>query len=333
MTTLDALIARHGTPAFIKIDVEGFEAEALAGLTQPVAALSFEFTTIQRDVAHACIARCAALGYTRYNAALGESQTLVHDAWQSADAIGAGSTRCRWRRIPGMCMRRASLIALALVFATAAYAADDLAVDVQNASEPILCAEKDNVYLKLISPTCGASPSRQCIPNYIGTLTADRSDFDLNNCPDLAAAPVITEKPKPHHDFRNARPAACRHHDPELLAQEHGAGASRRPRRERRATVAALGARARPRRGSAGTLSAGWLLARAPAAAGEPASWSAYGSSFMIGPIEFEQRPLVGDPRDRVRAGDEDLSPRHSRAVAARRCACRSSIPSGRCST
>lgn len=88
VTTLDALIARHGVPAFIKLDVEGFEAEALCGLSQAVRALSFEFTTIQTDVALACIERCVALGYARFNAALGESQAMVGE-WVGARDIAA----------------------------------------------------------------------------------------------------------------------------------------------------------------------------------------------------------------------------------------------------
>jgi FkbM family methyltransferase len=90
VTTLDALIEAHGIPSFVKIDVEGFEGEALAGLTRPVDVLSFEFTTIQRDVAESCIARCQSLGFRRYNAALGESQALGE--WRSAEDIG------RWLR-------------------------------------------------------------------------------------------------------------------------------------------------------------------------------------------------------------------------------------------
>jgi len=81
------LISDHGAPDFAKIDVEGFEADVLAGLSRPIKALSFEFTTIQRDVAYRCIARLSALGPYRFDIALGESQQLQFERWVDADAI------------------------------------------------------------------------------------------------------------------------------------------------------------------------------------------------------------------------------------------------------
>ena len=43
VTTVDALIERFGMPAFVKIDVEGAEPDALAGLSHRVPVLSFEY--------------------------------------------------------------------------------------------------------------------------------------------------------------------------------------------------------------------------------------------------------------------------------------------------
>jgi FkbM family methyltransferase len=62
LTTLDALISAYGMPAFTKIDVEGYEDAVLAGLSWPLPALSFEFTTIEREVAVRCLDRLATLG-------------------------------------------------------------------------------------------------------------------------------------------------------------------------------------------------------------------------------------------------------------------------------
>lgn len=82
-TTLDALIARHGMPAFVKIDVEGYEAEVLAGLTVPPAALSFEIVTAARDAALDALDRAAALGFGRFRLSLGESHAW-HGPWCAA---------------------------------------------------------------------------------------------------------------------------------------------------------------------------------------------------------------------------------------------------------
>ena len=76
-TTLAALAIRYGRPDFIKIDVEGFEDAALAGLHHPPPALSVEFTTMARPVAFRAIDRLVALGYARFNASLGESLAFV----------------------------------------------------------------------------------------------------------------------------------------------------------------------------------------------------------------------------------------------------------------
>lgn len=87
-TTLDALIAEHGLPDFTKIDVEGMEDAVLAGLSQPLPALSFEFIPASLGSAFRSLDRLEALGLYRYNVAWGEDLALTGE-WRDAAAMRA----------------------------------------------------------------------------------------------------------------------------------------------------------------------------------------------------------------------------------------------------
>jgi FkbM family methyltransferase len=89
VVTLQTLIERYGEPAFVKVDVEGYEAEVLAGLTTPIRGLSFEYLPATRQIALDCIERLAALGVYRYNWSPGESHRLASARW--LDAAGMRS--------------------------------------------------------------------------------------------------------------------------------------------------------------------------------------------------------------------------------------------------
>jgi FkbM family methyltransferase len=85
--TLDGLIALHGEPAFCKIDVEGLEAEVLAGLSRPLRALSFEYIPIAIDRAHACIDRLEQLGRYEYRPSRVETMRWATPGWLDPAAV------------------------------------------------------------------------------------------------------------------------------------------------------------------------------------------------------------------------------------------------------
>lgn len=86
VTTLDRLIDRYGVPDLVKIDVEGFELDVLAGLSRPLPLLSVEYLPAFADRALAVVDRLERLGDYRFNPVAGEDARFLWPDWRDAGA-------------------------------------------------------------------------------------------------------------------------------------------------------------------------------------------------------------------------------------------------------
>jgi len=93
--TLDSLIGEFGVPRFVKVDVEGYEAEVIQGLSRPLPALSLEFTPEFPAAIESCIERLSAMGEPEFQISLGESMEFWLTAW-----VGTGEILDRLRSVP-----------------------------------------------------------------------------------------------------------------------------------------------------------------------------------------------------------------------------------------
>ena len=82
-TTLEELIAEHGRPLFIKIDVEGYELNVIRGLRQPVPCISFEVNLPEfRPEGLQCVTLLGALAVEgKFNYAVDCERGLVLESW------------------------------------------------------------------------------------------------------------------------------------------------------------------------------------------------------------------------------------------------------------
>jgi hypothetical protein len=178
-----------------------------------------------------------------------------------------------------------------LALAVSAHAADQLAVDVINASEPTLCAEKDNVYLKLQSGEARHFIVEAVHPAYVGTIVNDRWQPDFTRC-DMSNDPVFKFERRQVTIFENAEWRLVgftfdSFWRPNQVPVRVG------DRVENGLHLIQLWTWTNGRADEVLVLypADGYWRARPKPAANLRSS--VYGSSFLIGPVETEGRPIV----------------------------------------
>ncbi len=85
VVTLEQLIAAHGRPVMLKVDVEGFEKEVFLGLAQPVPLIYFEMHAREIDTVHFVLKHLSSLGRVQEVNAISED----HGTWLLKEWVGA----------------------------------------------------------------------------------------------------------------------------------------------------------------------------------------------------------------------------------------------------
>lgn len=198
---------------------------------------------------------------------------------------------------PGPCSgTRRDVLATALGLALAAVrpaAAEELLVTVRNRSEPTACAEKDNVTLELVSPEVRRFAVEAIHPAYIGTLDVDRWLPDLANCETVVST-------APEYSFHPARKTIYETVEWQLVGYTFARfwRPSLVPFRVGDTVhegfhVLQLWTRFQERAEEVLVVYPGDGYWRARPLPPAHLRWSAYGSSFLVGPIETVGRPIV----------------------------------------
>jgi hypothetical protein len=185
----------------------------------------------------------------------------------------------------------AASLFLLLLGGPPAGAADDLAVDVVNASVPTLCAEKDNVTLNLLSSTVRRFTVEAAHPAYIGTITNDRAAPDFIHC-DFAAAGLAPAPARRITIYETEDWQLVGHKLPNFW-RTSAVTVRVGDRVESDIHLLQLWTRFEERAEEVLVLYPPDGYWRARPLPPSHKRWTAYGSSFLLGPIEDEGRPLV----------------------------------------
>jgi hypothetical protein len=172
-----------------------------------------------------------------------------------------------------------------------AHAADNLSVEVVNASEPTLCAETDNVYLKLMSGAVRRFTVEAMHPAYVGTIVVDRYAPDMRNC-DMSRDPAHKAEPRRVTIYETIDWQLVGHTFPSYW-RGNQVPVRVGNRVESGLHLLQLWTRFQERAEEVLVLYPADGYWRARPLPPAHLRWSAYGSSFLVGPVETAGRPLV----------------------------------------